>query len=285
MYVGVAGQKNGLGASTFLSASGLVWKLVELGQSSTRRVSWWDMRHYLITLGLALHLLLLSQSKTSLVSFIVLMGVYWMGHLPSAQRNPRGVLIACCIGLPLILLGEELFRISHAILALLGRDPTLTERTDLWQVILASDMNRVVGWGFYSFWDTSVGWLVSEQTDLSVAHNGYLELYLDGGIVGICLLAFVLLSGLLKTGSDVLTRGPAGFITFGLVITALLYNIAESAFFRPSAVWFCYLFASIVPLTAAEPSGCFEPTERTGNAHDACLPDKQSIHAESALSH
>jgi O-antigen ligase len=77
-------------------------------------------------------------------------------------------------------------------LALLGRESTLTGRTQLWHECVVSIMKRpILGYGFDAFWRGMLGesgrvtlaahWLVP------TAHNGALQLWLDVGAIGLTL--------------------------------------------------------------------------------------------------
>ena len=52
----------------------------------------------------------------------------------------------------LLLLAEEMFGITALIIEALHRDPTLTGRTVLWQMLLKHAGNPIIGTGFDSFW-------------------------------------------------------------------------------------------------------------------------------------
>ncbi len=78
----------------------------------------------------------------------------------------------------------------EAAAALLGRDATLTGRTDLWDFAIKSVFQHpLLGHGYGAFWSPasheaeaireSIGW------QAPTSHNGYLDLLLDFGLVGI----------------------------------------------------------------------------------------------------
>jgi O-antigen ligase len=82
------------------------------------------------------------------------------------------------------------------ILDFLGKDATLTGRTDLWYFVkLCIAQRPLFGWGFDAFWvtnnpaaneiSTNLGWVVPQ------AHNGLLELLLEVGAIGTSLFAIV----------------------------------------------------------------------------------------------
>ena len=76
------------------------------------------------------------------------------------------------------------------LLHALGRDSTLTGRTDIWRQVLDLHTNPLVGVGFESFWLgerlRKIGELYWWQAN--EAHNGYLETYLNLGLIGLFIL-------------------------------------------------------------------------------------------------
>jgi exopolysaccharide production protein ExoQ len=81
-----------------------------------------------------------------------------------------------------------------SLLEMIGKDPTLTGRTDLWPYVLNYIHERpILGWGYSAFWSPAnaaaikisiaLGWTVPE------AHNGLLELLLEVGSVGTAFFA------------------------------------------------------------------------------------------------
>ena len=77
------------------------------------------------------------------------------------------------------------------------------------------------------------------------AHNGYLETYLNGGVVALVLLgAFIWSTGLNATNK--LVKGdPIGRLAVVFWPILLLYNVTESQFFQSGSVWFATLLVTI----------------------------------------
>ena len=82
--------------------------------------------------------------------------------------------------------------------AFLGKDPTFTGRTDLWLYLLgiASSGNIFLGSGFGGFWvygSPNLEQLYSLVNDTPIqAHNGYVDLFIETGIIGIVILLFII---------------------------------------------------------------------------------------------
>src|SRR5205807_163653 len=84
------------------------------------------------------------------------------------------------------------FQSSGDLIQSLGRNPTLTGRTDIWQFVLSIPNSRLVGAGYESFWlgtRLQMGWNAFANFRLQEAHNGYIELFLNLGWIGEILLA------------------------------------------------------------------------------------------------
>jgi O-antigen ligase len=83
-----------------------------------------------------------------------------------------------------------------SFLEMIGKDPTLTGRTDLWPYLIPYISERpILGWGFFAFW-SSVNPAGSEISSLlrwpvAHAHNGLLEMLLEVGIVGTIFFVFL----------------------------------------------------------------------------------------------
>ena len=87
-------------------------------------------------------------------------------------------------------------------LTLLTGDPTLTGRTQLWQYVLARwEESPYLGQGFGALWQVGpetqeylrrahVDWVMNE------AHNGYLDVLAQIGIIGLLVLGFFMISGI-----------------------------------------------------------------------------------------
>lgn len=134
----------------------------------------------------------------------------------------------------------------------LGRDGTLSGRTMLWQVLW--DMNRQHFWqgcGYGAFWlnwkePSGYVWYMFSW-EPSNAHNGYLDLWLQLGLVGLAIFMLSLSVNLLKAFAVLRKNGslekifPLMFFVF-----LALNNITESSFLvQNSLFWVLYVAVSI----------------------------------------
>lgn len=241
MFTGVTVQKNSFGemilvVSLFLILDhletrpvGAKWQLSGIG---------WDR---LVLLLMGAWLLHVSQSKTSLVCFLI--GVVLMVSDWFASRMISRIVFIVALSLPfLVLLTQQFGSFFGPMLGVLGRDATFTGRTDIWRHITLTTVNPLVGAGFYNFWGGQGGQAIREamQTDVPNAHSGYVDLYLDGGIIGLILLFCVFLSSSRRIIAN-LDVNRYQRVRFAFLIAAIVVNLTESNFARPSLMWFTTL--------------------------------------------
>ena len=242
MITGVSDQKNGLGVLILVLGLVLISTLFagetreEAPLTKGRRLT------IALTLAMGLWLLFLSDSKTAQIC-LALGTMIVLGHrLPWLKQSPRRVLILCIAVLPLCLLADNLFNISDTFLRLINRTPTLTERTQIWQAIKQNPVNPITGAGYMMYWDLHKGLTIDQKFyDIKSAHNGYLETYLDGGILGLFTLAILLLGVGWRSGREFLRGTEYGRISFAFFVVMLLHNVSEATFARRSPLWFAFL--------------------------------------------
>lgn len=151
------------------------------------------------------------------------------------------------------------------MLGALGKDSTLTGRTEIWGLVLGLHTNPLVGTGFESFWLGPR--LLKMRTALphfpvNEAHNGYLEVYLNLGWAGICFLALLLVTGYKRIISGI-RRNPANASLFlGFVLCTLFNSFTEAAFRSVTVSWFFLLLA----IVAGSQGALFRSSARTGLA-------------------
>jgi len=142
---------------------------------------------------------------------------------------------------------DYIFNIKETILVMIGRNITLTDRDVLWKVLLGMHTNPWIGTGFESFWlgnrlmyiNDIMSWTPNE------AHNGYLEIYLNLGIIGLILLTPIILFSnkiIIKKFNDNIKYKILGIV---FLIVLLFYNITEAAFKGSNLIWNIFLFMII----------------------------------------
>jgi exopolysaccharide production protein ExoQ len=261
--IGVADQKNSLGQIVMITGLFLLWDYLQTLTNQTgrgrRKVPW----RLLVILVMGAWLLHVSQSKTSLLCLGIGVALFASKRL-SSEGTGKVVLLGA-LSMPFILFFTQLFApLVAPIVQLVGRDLTFTGRTNVWGLILTRPINPLFGTGFYSFWERADAKAVeNELGGIHVAHNGFLELYLDGGLVGVCLLCVALLTvGIHLTKRTEMETYRK--MRFALLITVIIADLSESFFFRGGLAWFAMLFALIeVKRTRLQPQRRMGVTQQT----------------------
>ncbi len=198
---------------------------------------------------LSLVLLKLSESKTPVAVMAVAL---YAAVLAAVLRRRSGAGLASGFVLAVVgLAGAAVIALDLSdVLAMLGRDPTFTNRAKIWHYALAYIARRPwLGYGFGAFWradgvEANQVWaLIEFQTPH--AHNAWLELGLALGLVGLFLAALAWLAGFYRV-LRVLTA-PAGrhaAFCFALLAGVFIENLTEYEFFRPGdMLWVLFVVA------------------------------------------
>jgi O-antigen ligase len=120
---------------------------------------------------------------------------------------------------------------------LLGRDPSLSGRRPIWDVSLVYiGLSPWLGFGYEAFWYPSSLSAVDINnyfgTVIPNAHNGYIDLMLDGGIFGLGLTVVILAKLLVGAIRMLSVDRPSATLILLLLTEVLFHNAAETTFWR-----------------------------------------------------
>lgn len=202
-------------------------------------------------MALALGLLIPAGAASSIVVGLVVLGVqayFLTDMLPFRQRL---VIFAFVLAALFALIGLVIANMD-AILAILGRDATLTGRTDIWAYVLHVSADRPwVGYGYASFFEAeSIAQYVMDRFQWSIptAHNGYLETLLGLGWIGLVLLLGFFLNMAYRLASN-WQRIPPGLAMLALPILVfyVTLNVTESTVLASSGLgWIVMVIAALM---------------------------------------
>jgi exopolysaccharide production protein ExoQ len=244
-YNGVALNKNGLGAICLLCGLAAVWRLLMAYQDRKGAARTKRLLAHAVILMMVLWLFWLANSMTSLSCFIIGSAILLAGNLRMVIQKPVAmhVIVAAIVSVTTSVL---FFNVSPDTLETIGRDPTLTDRTEIWALLTSVNENHLVGTGYESFWLGSrleKIWSIYSWKPLE-AHNGYLEIFLSLGWVGVALLAVVMATGYRKVFAAFPRNPQIGSLLLAFFSVGVVYNCTEAAFFRMmTPVWIFLLLA------------------------------------------
>ncbi len=254
-YTGVTTQKNTLGENALVFTLFLLWDCLE---RRPPRFRWslvqWDR---LLLLSMSIWLLKISQSTTALLCMLIGSAMILRGGW-LASRMINRVVVLGTLALPYIVPFTHQFSSFMApVIEAMGRNMTFTGRSDIWAHITFETVNPIIGAGYYNFWGGRGGAAIAlaMETPIPNAHSGYLDIYLDGGIIGVALLGWFLVAyGTRLTRKLVLSRYDK--VRLAIFIVMVIYNLSESLFLRMSLLWFTTL------LMVIDFSSCKRPAKK-----------------------
>jgi exopolysaccharide production protein ExoQ len=254
-WMGISTSKNTLGQVAML---GLICFGIVLRQNwNARRFQFFPMAY----LAMALYLLrgsseAISMTSVSVAAFaaIVLYRLHAYRSLPARSRPFIITVFSAVVGLVVLISVHSVAMFSEdsllgKMVTMFGRDITLTGRTDIWSDCYAAVSNPLLGVGFGAFWIgrmVNIPWNAQMTWVLGQAHSGYVETYLQLGLIGVLLLAMLVFTTFPKLLRGLETRFDDGTIRITLFLTILFVNVTESVFMRGDHhLWLMFLVVLI----------------------------------------
>jgi O-antigen ligase len=194
----------------------------------------------------AIWLIKTCDSMTSMASLGIAAAVMGLTTLPMIRNRPRNIhlLLGCVAAFAAF---ASIADLSGMVLNLLGRDATLTGRTDIWKAVLSFHTNPLIGTGYESFW---MGGRIDRVATIlgykgiSEAHNGYLQMYLDMGWIGLAFLVGVIASGYRHAVEGLAADSHSCSVRLALITAGLVASMTEAGFAAMTPIWFVFLLAN-----------------------------------------
>jgi O-antigen ligase len=248
MNTGIAADKNALGYDCMLVLIALSCHLAGrwpwFGKARKER---WQIWFDVVFAAAILWLLFTAHSTTALVCALV--GSFIIAILGLQMVNPRRFGIYLLIIAAVALVGEYGFGLYEFIITtVLHKDPTLTDRTLIWEALLSGHTNWLIGTGYESFWlgqRREVLWQLFPNLHLNSAHNGYLQAYLDTGVLGLLITLGLVVAAYRRTMRAISEDFLFARYQFGIIVAFVLYNWTEVGFRMHGDPFFAFLLAAI----------------------------------------
>jgi exopolysaccharide production protein ExoQ len=234
-WIGVALAKNGLGRLCIFAAFFLVWTFAKRWKGKEILVVRYQNYIDAFILFLSLHMLAGPQhtfkySATSTATLAIGLACFFSLSWVKKRGVPLGARALTAVVVFTIIYGTvtpfagglTLMDVS----SVLGREETLTGRSEIWAELVPFAMNRpIFGYGVGGFWTTEMRELVYVGT----AHNGYLDVVLNIGFAGLVPLAIFLMSSIRKAHTEMNHDFYWGALWSCCLLMVVVYNIAESS--------------------------------------------------------
>ena len=191
------------------------------------------------------YLLLKAHSATSWVgSFLSLLTMVLLG-LRAVNKKMIGAYVVA--GIVLLIIAQLTFDIYGHIVDVSGHEETIQGRGRLWEICLQMDTNPIFGAGYESFWLGDRLQKIWEEVHWhpGQAHNGYLELYLNLGVVGLLIFFGVIIATFWRIRLDLIRNFEWGRLRMSLLPTILAHNWTEAGFRGLSLTFFVFFIIAI----------------------------------------
>ncbi|WP_026940370.1 O-antigen ligase family protein [Humibacter albus] len=201
---GIVGNSDILGMITLFALIVFGIQLADRTVNRTAGIVW---------LVLAAVTFLLTRSSTVIVALLatalVLLFAWWGRSVPQSRRVP-----IYATGAAVIVVGVASITLFWSSIAgLLGKSADLTGRTDIWaKVIDLAQQKPALGWGWVSYWAPWVepfkGLAIRHKVEYLQAHNAYLDVWLQIGIVGLVIFILLVLATFGRAWFIAVDRSP-----------------------------------------------------------------------------
>ena len=207
--------------------------------------------------------ILMSGSRTgwALATFAVALSLSL--RVVQRLRSLDRIVFLMAISVPIVTLVFVVATNFNRTLAMMDKDPTMTQRTVIWAEVLPSIAKHPLrGYGYSAFWSGLNG--ESMQTVLVTgwmegqAQDGYLDLLLQLGLLGALPLIWMYSCGFMQAWRAVQAQRAIPQVQLATILLPLVLveNIGESSFLLPLGIpWFVTLLAFLIlalPIKHAE---------------------------------
>jgi O-antigen ligase len=141
---------------------------------------------------------------------------------------------------------------TESLLGVMGRDLTFSGRTDIWRAVLEAISRRpLLGYGYAAFWrgmqGESASVIMAVRWAVPHAHNAFLEVWLQLGLLGMSCLLVTLGMAIRDFSVCFRPERPRAVDWYmGLLIIIVLYGLAEPVLIAErSLTWVLYITACV----------------------------------------
>lgn len=254
-YTGVSTSKNMLGALCLVSGIFFFWDTITRWHQRREVRGKRVILANIAFIAMTLWLLNLSGSNTSTICLAIGCLMIAASHSKFGRRHPRWIKALAPSSFLVYLILTIGFGMGAQLSQAVGRSGNMSDRTHIWEVLLSVPINPVLGTGYQSFWlGPRVQWVWARLNGDSVmeAHNGYLQIYLELGVIGLFIVCVFLIATYRKICKRLKPLTPFGSLGLGLWTLLLFYNVSEAAF-EPCLLFVTFLMGSLTVSKLVKP--------------------------------
>jgi len=199
-----------------------------------------------------LGIIVMTQSRTAWLITIGLLAFSAVLHLLGRMAPKERLLVILIMLVVAAALGLAFYAISDQVLALAGRDSSLSGRKEIWAALWLSILKRpVLGYGYRAFWlgltGESANVIIAIDWVTGYAHNGFLAVWSELGGVGLVLFLLTFFKGL-RDAATCFYLGRPSYVDWYITTLIFLpiYNYTEANIMFPfQLIWVLYVVTCV----------------------------------------
>jgi O-antigen ligase len=199
-----------------------------------------------INICLIFWLLYMAQSATSIACTFFAACLFLVCRKPSFVKKPEKVITFIIVTIAFLVITEAIFGVSELAITSLGRESDLTGRSTVWEYVIDLANNPIIGSGYEIFWaGERMAKMWQEFGVILQAHNGYIDVYLNVGIIGLMLLLISIILFFLNLRRNLYHEYGFTILKLAFVLATVLYNWTEAAFKPLNNIFVVFLVSTI----------------------------------------
>lgn len=231
LWQGIYGFKNSLGQIIAILSVFLVVKL--------------ESKAYVLSFILALFMLLMTKSTSSIISFAVAVCFWQFISFYKFKSKALAISLIFVLSIFLVLI---ILNIEFIVFEVIGKDFTGSGRVEIWNQVLSAVDDRSLGYGYGGvFWgETAFAYDYMDEyyTTLGHSHNGFVDVRLELGIIGLILYCLCIFYPLYYHCINLKSKNTTIEIKIMILVFLFVYSFSGSSFMRPNTVLFLFFFYS-----------------------------------------
>ncbi|MGB5715145.1 MAG: O-antigen ligase family protein, partial [Waterburya sp.] len=208
---------------------------------------------------LCLNVMQFTNSAGALLVFVTLITILltttFLKKLNFTQSFIFFILLLFLFGITSIWLIENF----ENLLSFLNKDITLTGRLPLWTMLIQMRIKERLwlGYGYNAFWQRwrgndspaadVVNVIIGDGRDwVAHAHNGYLDIILNIGLIGLVIFVILFFINVIQTIRLIMSnKSPETFLPLIILTFVFMTNLSNSPIIIPSFIWFLFVTITI----------------------------------------
>ena len=217
-------------------------------------LSLWKRTHNYLNLFfllLSIILILLSRSSTCIIMVVIALAI--SGAQPFINLSTKAKIAFLLFFF--FVTSLVIFSFNHyenLIQASFGKDLTFSGRSQIWDMVFPEIYAKpILGHGYGAFWFGNLEGAIKINAAMGVmidtAHNGYLDILLDLGYIGLLLFfSFYLNFFFSYVKNFFLYKKKEYFFGFTFLFIQLIYNFFENSFIQPNHLYWILLIVTMI---------------------------------------